>query len=87
MVVKAYTLDCNLIHDEFDRVILPTLSGYITVLDNHIPIVGIIGKGKVRLIRMEEQKSVEIDVDGTGYFEFDNNEMLIILRQYSLEHK
>ncbi len=68
---------------ECESVTLPTLSGEITILDNHNPIIGVLSRGKIRILIENTNVVPEIDVDN-GYFELSNNILTILVTKTRL---
>jgi F0F1-type ATP synthase epsilon subunit len=68
---------------ECESVTLPTLSGEITILDNHNPIIGVLSRGKIRILIENTNVIPAIDVDN-GYFELSNDTLTILVTQTRL---
>ncbi|BDQ04786.1 MAG: hypothetical protein KatS3mg084_0304 [Candidatus Dojkabacteria bacterium] len=84
--MKVYiSTEKNILLDglECESVTLPTLSGEITILDDHNPIIGVLSKGKIRILIENTNVIPEIDVD-SGYFELNNNNLTILVTKTGL---
>ncbi len=84
--MKVYiSTEKNILLDglECESVTLPTLSGEITILDDHNPIIGVLSKGKIRILIENTNVIPEIDVD-SGYFELNNNSLTILVTKTGL---
>ncbi len=55
---------------------VPTETGYISIMDNHIPLVSAISAGKITVKTIEGQ--IFLETDG-GVLETHNNELVVIL--------
>lgn len=60
---------------EVEQVTLPTLEGEITILPNHIPLVGILKAGELFL--KENGNPVAMAISG-GFLEFKNNNLIVL---------
>ena len=83
MRVNLYTAKNKLLDEVLsDSVHLPTLSGEITVLDNHNPIIGILREGEVS-VHDKNNKVISLEID-KGYFEFSENNLNIFIEKTKL---
>jgi F-type H+-transporting ATPase subunit epsilon len=46
------------------KIVIPTLSGEITVLNNHVPIISVIKKGEIKIVDSEDNTIKLFEVDG-----------------------
>lgn len=76
MRLKILSLKCVEYDGEAKGLNVKTVSGEITVLDRHLPIISVLKKGKAVIFTGEGKK--EIDVRG-GFLEMDGNNMLTLL--------
>jgi F-type H+-transporting ATPase subunit epsilon len=60
-----------------DLVALPGLLGAFTILENHAPIISGLGKGVLRY--RNEGQEVSLPVEGGGFVEAKNNEVIVCI--------
>ncbi len=48
MKLAVYSIQNTLFEGEVESITLPTLTGEITVLDNHIPLISLVNSGAIR---------------------------------------
>ncbi len=79
MYIEIITPDENIFEGEVDSAVFPGSDGSFQVLDDHAPLIGLIGKGDVRIVRTHEEKTEEIhfSIDG-GVAEVLNNKILVL---------
>ncbi len=83
MLVTIYTAKSKL----FDKVqsksvYLPSTSGDMQILDNHIPVIVVLKAGEVILEKSDGDK-IKIRIDA-GYVQFSNNELIAVIEKMSL---
>lgn len=74
--IKIVSLKEVLFHDYVDAVTLPTMTGEITVLPNHVPLVSQLAKGTIHA--NFEGKSKVFEIDG-GFMEVTSDSRLTVL--------
>ncbi|MBU1036429.1 ATP synthase F1 subunit epsilon [Patescibacteria group bacterium] len=75
MKFKIVTPERVVYEDEVDQITLPTTSGEITVLPNHIPLVSSLNAGEV-LIKKEKEE-IPMVISG-GFVEISSNNLTIL---------
>jgi len=55
--LKILTPDEKLFEGEVEKVVLPTKTGEITVLANHIPLISLLSIGEIKIIKTESSSS------------------------------
>lgn len=65
--------------EEADCLVLPTLSGEISILPNHAPLISVIIAGKI-IVKNKGQESF-FDTEG-GVLEVLNNKVTILLKRF-----
>ncbi len=73
---KIVTPEKIVYQDEVQQVSIPTMSGEITVLPNHIPLVSILRAGEMRV---KDKEGEHIMAVAGGFLEMRGNNELIIL--------
>jgi len=73
---EIVTPERTVFSDEVDAATIPTREGEITVLPNHLPLVGILAPGAVRLKKGPEEQFLAVS---TGYLEVRPDNRLMIL--------
>jgi F-type H+-transporting ATPase subunit epsilon len=61
MYIRVLAIDKEIFSGESDSVSLPSSEGQITVLEDHLPIISLLGKGRV-IIRKGNKIEKEIDI-------------------------
>lgn len=64
---------------EADSLILPTVLGQISVLNNHAPLVSVLKPGKIKIRNKDKESS--IDIEG-GIAEVVKNTVVILLKKF-----
>ncbi len=83
MIVTIYTSKNKLLDKvEATSAYLPTLSGDVTILNNHNPIVGVLRKGEI-IVRIQNTQIARVLMD-KGYYEFSNNVLSILIQKTKL---
>lgn len=84
MKLSIYTIRKTIFEGETPRITVPTTTGEITVLENHIPYVSILASGALRYVRIvaegagTAEKEEAVAIKG-GFIEVrDNNEVRIL---------
>lgn len=73
---KIVTPEGSVYEDEVSQCTIPTMSGEITVLPNHIPLVSILKTGEIRFIDKDGDHAIAL---AGGFLEVRGNNELIIL--------
>ncbi|HCC23803.1 TPA: F0F1 ATP synthase subunit epsilon [Candidatus Falkowbacteria bacterium] len=60
MNFKIATPEKVVFKEEVDQITLPTIAGEITILPNHIPLVGVLKPGEIRIINGKEEKHLAV---------------------------
>jgi F-type H+-transporting ATPase subunit epsilon len=60
-------------------VVAPTLSGEISILENHVPIISVLKAGKLTI--KTGDKDIAREIDG-GILEFTEGKMVILLKRF-----
>ena len=76
MKLSIYSLKGVEFEGEAKGVNIKTTAGEITVLDNHLPLISVLEKGKA--VIFEEKGKKEIEIKG-GFLEMDSRNMLTLL--------
>lgn len=74
--LKIVSLKEVVYDDSVDSVTLPTKTGEITVLPNHVPLISHLTKGSIRARCKGQQKSFELD---GGFMEVSSDSRLTVL--------
>lgn len=79
MLLKIYNLEGEIFSGQVTSVSSQTLTGEITILDHHRPLVTVLKAGQIKIIKPDEEK-VEITVSG-GFLEVrPGNQVSIIVK-------
>jgi F-type H+-transporting ATPase subunit epsilon len=83
MVVTVYTAKSKL----FDKVqaksvYVPSISGDMQILNNHIPVIVALRPGMI-ILEKESGDKIKIKAD-SGYIQFANNELVAVIEKLSL---
>jgi len=86
---EIVTPERTVLKEEISQVTIPTKEGEITVLPNHIPLVGVLLPGVVELLKRDGEKEI-ISVSG-GFVEVLKDKIVILAdsaeRAYELDEK
>jgi F-type H+-transporting ATPase subunit epsilon len=63
------------LEEEIDQVTIPTVAGEITVLPNHVPLVGIVKAG---VLAIKQDDNNEVLAVAGGFFEVSDNQVKIL---------
>ena len=78
MKVEILTMDSVLLSTEAKSVIVPGKSGRFEMLENHAPIISILGNGNIKVTDYNnEEKLIEIS---RGSVEMSNNKITILAK-------
>ncbi|MFH1947181.1 MAG: ATP synthase F1 subunit epsilon [Candidatus Magasanikbacteria bacterium] len=73
---KIATLEKVVYEDEINQVSIPTTSGEITILPNHIPLVSVVQAGELKIVDKDGEHVLAV---AGGFLEVrDNNEIVIL---------
>lgn len=72
---KIATPERVVYENEIDQITLPTTTGEITILPNHLPLVSVLVAGEVLIKKGKEV--LPLAVSG-GFLEFNNNQLVIL---------
>jgi F-type H+-transporting ATPase subunit epsilon len=76
--VEIVTPDTTIFTGDQVRLIqLPGIDGSFEVLNNHAPLISVLGKGKIKIINKDDQDALFFDVKG-GVIEVLNNKILVL---------
>ena len=64
-----------ILEESVDSVILPTALGEIEILENHLPIIGILEPGAI--VYKQGKKSTSMAID-TGFFRLKKNQLILL---------
>ena len=76
MKVNIFSMDRIVYQDTFLSIILPTIAGEISVLQNHAPLITPLKQGKIR-IKNNEQKEFFFEIE-SGILEVNPTEVNIL---------
>ena len=79
LTVSVHSLKETIFEGEAKSVIIPTSTGQITVLENHIPLISSLNRGKIIIKRLVE-KELEFKTE-SGFLEVKPKSRIIILIQ------
>lgn len=78
MKVEIVTPDSTIFTGDQVRLIqLPGIDGSFEVLNNHAPLISVLGKGKIKILNKDDQDALFFDVKG-GVIEVLNNHILVL---------
>jgi len=60
MKLSIYSLQSTLFEGEVESLTLPTTTGEITVLDNHLPLISLVKPGEVHYTHFGTKKAVKL---------------------------
>jgi F-type H+-transporting ATPase subunit epsilon len=76
--VEIVTPDSTIFTGDQVRLIqLPGIDGSFEVLNNHAPLISVLGKGKIKILNKDDQDALFFDVKG-GVIEVLNNHILVL---------
>ena len=78
MKVEILTMDSVLLSTEAKSVIVPGKSGRFEMLENHAPIISILGNGNVKVTDYNNEEKL-IEISG-GSVEMSNNKITILAK-------
>lgn len=79
MKLRIHTIEKTLFDGEVKSLTLPTEMGEITVLESHLPLVGLALPGTIRVVDKSDKKSI-INLSSFGFLEVKpENEGITIL--------
>lgn len=73
--IKVTTPEGVIFEDNVDSATIPTQTGEITVLPNHIPLVSALSPGEIILKKDGKNEYMSV---GTGFIEVNNNQITIL---------
>ena len=74
--LKIVTPECVVYENQIEQVSIPTTSGEITILPNHIPLVSVLKTGE---LRVKDKAGEQVIAVAGGFNEMRGNNELIIL--------
>jgi len=80
MKIKILTPEKKIFDGEVDIVMVPTRLGYISILNNHTPLVSAVSQGEIRIKTKEGEK---LFINEGGVVQTINNETSILLTRCS----
>jgi F-type H+-transporting ATPase subunit epsilon len=81
MKVEIVSPEGKLLDSEADLVSLPGVSGAFEILNNHAPIISLLGEGYIRL----QGKNIEIDEEAEDKFERTKDEIRLKINSGTIE--
>jgi F-type H+-transporting ATPase subunit epsilon len=63
--------------DQVRLVQLPGIDGSFEILNNHAPMISVLGKGKIKVLNKDEKEPLYFDIQG-GVIEVLNNRILVL---------
>ncbi len=63
--------------DDVQLVQLPGIDGSFEVLNNHAPLISVLGKGKIKILNKGKKEELFFDIKG-GVIEVLNNKILVL---------
>ncbi len=78
MKVEILTMDSVLLSTEAKSVIVPGKSGRFEMLENHAPIISILGNGNIKVTDYNNEEKL-IEISG-GSVEMSNNKITILAK-------
>lgn len=63
--------------DQVRLVQLPGIDGSFEILNNHAPMISVLGKGKIKVLNKDEKEPLYFDIQG-GVIEVLNNRVLVL---------
>lgn len=79
MLVEILTPKKIEFQKEADCVTLPTLSGEISILKDHAPLVSVLAPGKIRI--KEKGREISFEIEG-GLLKVAKNKVTILLKKF-----
>jgi len=77
---KIATPEKVVYEDEINQVSIPTMTGEITVLPNHIPLVSVVQAGEIKILDKDGEHALAI---AGGFLEIRGNNEIIILADHA----
>ncbi len=78
MKVEIVTPDSAIFTGDQVRLVqLPGIDGSFEILNNHAPMISVLGKGKIKVLNKDEKEPLYFDIQG-GVIEVLNNRILVL---------
>lgn len=78
MKVEIVTPDSTIFTGDQVRLIqLPGIDGSFEILNNHAPMISVLGKGKIKVLNKDEKEPLYFDIQG-GVIEVLSNRILVL---------
>ncbi len=77
MFLEMITPDKKVYTGEIDLIQLPGIDGSIEVLNNHTPIISLLGKGKIKIIETKDKHTLFFDIN-SGVVEVLENKIVVL---------
>lgn len=78
MKVEIVTPDSAIFTGDQVRLIqLPGIDGSFEILNNHAPMISVLGKGKIKVLNKDEKEPLYFDIQG-GVIEVLSNRILVL---------
>jgi F-type H+-transporting ATPase subunit epsilon len=76
--VEIVTPDSSIFTGDQVRLVqLPGIDGSFEILNNHAPMISVLGKGKIKVLNKDEKEPLYFDIQG-GVIEVLNNRILVL---------
>jgi F-type H+-transporting ATPase subunit epsilon len=79
MNLSILTPERKIYEGEVYGILLPGVSGFFELLDNHAPIVAALAKGNLKVLKDKSGKEVEIYNISGGFVEMSNNNTMVLV--------
>jgi F-type H+-transporting ATPase subunit epsilon len=79
MKLDIITPERKIYQGEVYGIIVPGVSGYFELLDNHAPIVAALGNGIIKILKDKSGNNREEYKVSSGFIEMSNNNTMVLL--------
>jgi F-type H+-transporting ATPase subunit epsilon len=79
MILNILTPERKIFEGEVYGLIIPGVSGYFELLENHAPIVAALGKGNMKVLKEKTGKASEEYIITGGFIEMSNNKTVVLV--------
>jgi F-type H+-transporting ATPase subunit epsilon len=79
MILNILTPERKIFEGEVYGLIVPGVSGYFELLENHAPIVAALGKGNMKVLKEKTGKASEEYIITGGFIEMSNNKTVVLV--------
>ncbi len=63
--------------EEISKAVLPSYTGEITILKNHIPLISILKRGKIKITKTDKSEEKVFEIE-RGIIRFVNNNLIVL---------